>query len=336
MGDNVAMRGWSAFLQAVAVFAAMSSCQGQDKARVDSKAEPVSGQPDASTQAPANPAPTNPAPANPAPTNPAPTNPAPATLAKVIEGLDVAWFDPTVTKDSLELLCNSDDLLARGESDERTPCAAVVDSIQVVDAEGTAPWTVRERSQHLQLVRAGARFPDTSAPLLALLDPPPAKNARLSPVTSSRPKSRSKKVVQALVDAVAEHDDIHPDNIPLRPRSEVHGAFGDGADTLVVFAVDPSSEEFAGLEVLAAFAGDQLQGVFGDPMLMWSGLAVAGMTDLDGDGISEVLWWGFADGIGVGLFVTWFANGEFRRTHLYSCECGEYFLSAYPGTLPER
>lgn len=113
----------------------------------------------------------------------------------------------------------------------------------------------------------------------------------------------------------------------MRERFEINGAFGNGADTLVVFEVDESAEA-AGLQVIAAFAGDQLVGVVNDPVLIWAHLTVAGITDLDGDGVSEVLWWGLADG--VGLFITWFADGEYRRTRLYSCQCGFYFESAYP------
>ena len=85
------------------------------------------------------------------------------------------------------------------------------------------------------------------------------------------------------------------------------------------------------MRVIAAFAGSELKGVIGDEddELTLSNYVIAGITDLDADGVSEVLWWGMGEGFGVGLFVIWFGEGKHQITKLYACECGNYL--APPG-----
>ena len=161
---------------------------------------------------------------------PKPEPPKP-TLEMLVEGLDIAWYDAK-PEDELELLCDYTLFEQRGQLDERTPCTTVVETVHVVDGQGNAPWNVVERRNALWLARPGATFPKPSTPVLALLDAP-AKDARLSPVSTSRPAKRSKSVRQAVVKAIDEGADLS-----LRPRFEIHGAFGGDADTLVVFRVD--------------------------------------------------------------------------------------------------
>jgi len=100
----------------------------------------------------------------------------------------------------------------------------------------------------------------------------------------------------------------------------------------VLETVPPDDDEEGDyLRVIAAFAGSELKGVIGDEddELTLSNYVIAGITDLDADGVSEVLWWGMGEGFGVGLFVIWFGEGKHQITKLYACECGNYL--APPG-----
>jgi len=296
------------------------SCRGDGASPVDDRATGSSSE-KAEQELPAPPRevePPKPEPPKPEPPKPEPPKP---TLEMLVEGLDIAWYDAK-PEDELELLCDYTLFEQRGQLDERTPCTTVVETVHVVDGQGNAPWNVVERRNALWLARPGATFPKPSTPVLALLDAP-AKDARLSPVSTSRPAKRSKSVRQAVVKAIDEGADLS-----LRPRFEIHGAFGGDADTLVVFRVE-DSVELQGYEAIVAFAGDRLVGVVGEPPLFFSGHEVAGVTDLDGDGAWEVLWWGRAED-GFGLHLIWFAKGQYRRTRVFSCECAPYFADAYP------
>lgn len=307
----------------LSILAAMS-CTGERPAPVDSQAE--------------QPPPTAPPTLADSIAEPQPPA-APPTLESIVEGLSVAWYDADArgTDDALHVLCNELEWNKRTESDERTACTTEAGTLHVIDGQGTAPWTVLDRHERLQLVRAEAQFPELSMPALALLQPPPAKDVRLSSLPQSRPSPRPDAVLLELAHRIAKRDEVHPDNLPLSPLFEIHGAFGGGADTIVVFEIeaDEESDGFGGVEVVVAFAGGQPKGIFGDPALLWTGHAFAGVTDLDGDGVYEVLWWGTGEGLGIGFHLTWFANGEYRRTNLFACECGNYFSSAYRRMLFE-
>ncbi|NJK31941.1 MAG: hypothetical protein HC927_05715 [Deltaproteobacteria bacterium] len=245
------MRGRAYIVHAVAALAALSSCLAENKSPPGRDAEQDAPRPSSPKAEPSSSVPAAPDVLQP--------DPARATLASLVDGLDVAWYDPNVTKDHLELQCHSGEWETRDQRPERAPCTTEVESLHVVDAQGTAAWTVHEQRGELRLVRAGAQLPSVATPVLALIDPP-AADARLIPLLSSPPSARPKSVVLALVDAVAKIDDVQLDGVIMRPQFELHGRFGGNADTLVVFEVDESFEEIAGLQVIAAFAGDQLEG----------------------------------------------------------------------------
>lgn len=290
---------------------------------------PAPREPAMVTPIPSSPLPSSPLSSSPLPSSPiSATKPPQPTTPSLVEGLEVAWYDPD--EGFLHILCDEDDRTA----DERTPCTTEAKSVFVIDAEGTNPWQVikRESKHSATLELSGGTLPPPRTPVLVLLDEPPAVNARLTPVRLSKPsRTRSVKTLATMSDYA------------WKSEFEIHGNFGNGADTLAVLETlppDDGGEEGDGdweLRVIAAFRGSDMIEVFGDEddEYTLSYYAIAGTMDLDADGVSESLWWGVGEGFGISLFVVWFGEGEHHITTLYSCECGNYLTP--PGfRIPRR
>ncbi|WAS91189.1 hypothetical protein [Nannocystis punicea] len=258
-----------------------------------------------------------------------------STATDPAHGLAVAWFDSSLAPDALILLCDSTAPWVHNDLDSRTSCVPDGQAVHVLDPHGLERWSVRARERQgrflePELVRPDARYPAASMPVLVMTEPPRASNPRLVPLRAARPSNRTRAAASAVASAAAAaHGELEAD-LPLTAKAEIHGTFGGGADTVAVFQVGESAPDLAGHQVLAALSQGKLVGLFDASPLAWSGYELVGATDLEGDGHQELLWWAVAEGVGIGLNLTYFSDGEHKLHNLFACECGLAFRSAYP------
>ncbi|WP_146158497.1 hypothetical protein [Enhygromyxa salina] len=258
---------------------------------------------------------------------------------RAVDRLAVGWYDASRPDPVMELLCESSADWMHAEDEEMFSCTVTQETVHVVDPNGVAAWTVQHGAMGKQsgaprLIPNGTSLPQRSMPVLVMPEPPPAADARILPVSVSSPSDRAKAATAAVAKAVAaiEHEVHDASELPMTAMFEIIGSvgsFGGKADTLVVYEVEDSSADWVGSQVLVALADQEVVGVFGTPPLSWYHYQAVGATDLDGDGVQEVLWWARADGVGVGLNLTYFAGGAHHETNLFSCQCGEAFKSVY-------
>jgi hypothetical protein len=168
-------------------------------------------------------------------------------------------------------------------------------------------------------------------PVLVLKEPPRATNPRLVPLRTAGPTRQTRAAAGAVASAAAAaHGELEAGDLPLAAKAEIHGEFGGGADTVALFQVGESAPDLAGHQVLVALSQGKLVSLFGASPLEWSGYELIGATDLDGDGHLELSWWARAEGVGIGVNLTYFSNGEHKLRNLFACACGDAFRSAYP------
>lgn len=246
--------------------------------------------------------------------------------------LAVAWYDKKAAKDKLVLLCDSYASWIDSDIDSREPCAPDGLRVHVIDPNGVALWSVRSTSLlEPVLVRSRTRYPVRSMPVLVMNRPPAAANVVLAAAQELPPSESTRAAALAVAGAAAATEGLNAADLPMSAVAEVRGDFGGGADTIGVFKVDESAQDLVGSQVLASLSKGKLVGVIGgEPPLRWTGHELIGVTDLDGDGRQELLWWAKADGIGVGIGITYFSGGKYQRKTLFACECGDAFKSAYP------
>ncbi len=268
-------------------------------------------------------------PPGPVPTKePSPT-PEPTPLADISEDLAVAWYDADRPERGLHLSCDSH---ARwiGDPLGPDPCVPPGTPLRVLDRYGAATWTTGERSK---LEREGARMPDESMMLLVAKDhvfPPDAKLEHRDLHPPSKSTRKAAKEVQRRLREIVEEGIITEESV-LVAVAELPGRFGD-ADKIAVFEVEWNEDlDLPGWQVLAALDGSgELVAVLESELSVGGGgYDVAGVSDIDGDGFEEVLWWSFAEGMGVMLQLSHVVEGRHRSDILMNCECGGAFLSVY-------
>ncbi|MCY1009516.1 hypothetical protein OV079_28915 [Nannocystis pusilla] len=256
--------------------------------------------------------------------------------ADPVRGVAVAWFDSSLAQDELILLCDSTAPWVRSDLDGATSCVPDGQPVYVIGPDGVERWSVRAREREgrflaPELVRPEARYPPASMPELVLNEPPRAANPRLVALRTAGPTRLTRAAAGAVASAAAAaHGELEAGDLPLVAKGEVHGEFGGGADTVALFQVGESAPDLAGHQVLVAMSQGKPVSLFGASPLEWSGYELVGATDLDGDGHQELLWWARAEGVGIGINLTYFANGEHRLRNLFACECGGAFRAAYP------
>ncbi|HVH97186.1 MAG TPA: hypothetical protein VM869_00685 [Enhygromyxa sp.] len=265
----------------------------------------------------------------PAITPPSDPQPEPPPLEHFSEDLAIAWYDASRPEHGLILLCDS---FARwiGDPLDAGPCVPEGSTLQVLDTHGVATWTTR-RGQHLE--REGAQLPDQSMALLVAKDhafPPDAKLERRDLRQPSKPTKRAAPAVREWLVAHDEHGYV--DDGRVVAFAELRGEFG-RADRIGVFELEFEEDVDAvhGWQVLAALdPAGELVGVYdAKSALAPGGYAVAGVSDIDGDGVEEAIWWMVAEGLGIGLQLTHERDGQHRLAQLMGCECGADFRLAY-------
>lgn len=259
---------------------------------------------------------------------------APVTAEDPFSDLAVAWYDKSAARHELVLLCESRASWIHYDVNSLEPCAPDGLGVYVIDPHGVGRWWVRARVRRgirrdPMLVRPRARYPSASMPVLVTNKLPAAANARLAPPQFSPPSEQTRALARSVAIAAATAEQMDPINLPLTAVEEVHGVFGGDIDTIAVFEVDETAPAFVAYQVLAALSKGKVVSLNEGSLLEWGGHEVVGVTDLDGDGRQELLWWAGSEG-GTSINITYVSGDKLRERNLFACECGEGFRSAYP------
>lgn len=166
-------------------------------------------------------------------------------------------------------------------------------------------------------------------PVLVTNKPPTASDARLAPPQVVPPSKQTRALARLVASAAAAVAKMDAVNLPLTAVAEVHGVFGGDTDTIAVFEVDETAPAFVGYQVLAALSKRRFVSLIDDSLLEWGGHEVIGVTDLDGDGRQELLWWAGSEA-GTSINFTYFSGNKLKERNLFARECGDAFSAAYP------
>jgi hypothetical protein len=240
----------------------------------------------------------------------------PTGLAGLVEDLAVVLLGGSVVQDSAQ--CSAGAPWAAAEEDDLEPADLRGKVLHVVDAHGVSEATVPPSGW----------FASASRLRLATHAHVPSSGASL------RDRWLQRRVPDGERIAAWAHVEIGK---PSKVVGEIRGAFGDGVDRIVVLAphtlptMDDDAEAWRVSEIAVLVAGETPRGRLpftrtfeGDAEDFVSGihgLQVAGIVDLDGDGIEEVVWSSHRLGeeLTTELHVSYFADGEHRVHELSSC-----------------
>lgn len=252
----------------------------------------------------------------------------------MFENLAVAWYD--AAGGDLLLMCESNTAWLHTDPDQVSGCSLDkrIEEVFVVDAFGTLPWAVQPSakgpSHDPKLVRPDPQRPPASMPLLVLPRSPDSLPTLVaSPMLD--PSAGTRSLADDVEHEIAALDDLDAGALRATALAELPGAFGGRADTIGLFQLESNMDFEGSRDVVVAISGRELLAAFGDEPTEGGGYQLVGTMDLDGDGMLEALWW-TRSVAGIGLDLTHFAEGEYRQTTLFQCQCGAAFLSSYRGT----
>lgn len=263
------------------------------------------------------------------------TSPATAvesTLAR-LEQLTVAVARPDGTT---QLFCESAQVtVSAAWASSATMQCPVTNGLALfgIGRTGVSTWTARVAAGGVELT--GAMSSPVEPELLLIANRRPTQpDARVRP---------SPLIAVAHAPALAAYVADHARH-PLAPVGEIRGAFGHGIDQIVVYQPkrpnDHRAREFGDMAACAALlvasgtprgfmplSGAENRPAEEEGMLL-TGVGVAGITDIDGDGIDEVLWvsqrWGGDDSLLHSVEASYHADDGFHLHTLVSQSYGGF------------